>query len=57
MLVDGVMNANEVINLDKKSIKHCLIFKIDFEQAYDSKSWNFLDNILVRFGFNDKLRS
>lgn len=38
MLVDGVMNANEVINLDKKSIKHCLIFKIDFEQAYDSKS-------------------
>lgn len=41
MLVDSVVNVNDVINLDKKSMKPCLIFKMDFEQAYDSMSWDF----------------
>lgn len=34
MLVDGMMVINEVIDLDKKFKKPCLIFKVDFEKAY-----------------------
>ena len=38
MLVDGVVVVNEVINLAKISNKSCLIFKTNFEKAYDSVS-------------------
>jgi hypothetical protein len=34
-LVDGVVAVNEIIDLAKKSRKECLIFKVDFEKAYD----------------------
>lgn len=48
------MDVNEVINLTKKSRKHYLIFKVDFEKACDSVSCEFLEYMFVRFGFNDK---
>jgi hypothetical protein len=35
-LVDGVLVVNEVIDYAKKSGKECVIFKVDFEKAYDS---------------------
>jgi hypothetical protein len=49
-LVDGVMVVNEVVDMAKKSGKECLILKVDFEKAYDSVDWNFLDYMLGRFG-------
>ncbi|GAU35310.1 hypothetical protein TSUD_389350 [Trifolium subterraneum] len=52
--VDGVLAVNEIIDLAKKSRKECLIFKVDFEKAYDSVSWNFLDYMMIRFGFGDQ---
>nr|KAJ0207903.1 hypothetical protein LSAT_V11C500236740 [Lactuca sativa] len=33
-----------------------MIFKIDFEKAFDSLSWDYLDKILEKFGFGDKWR-
>ncbi|MCH85394.1 LINE-1 reverse transcriptase like [Trifolium medium] len=57
LLVDGVLVVNEVVDLAKKSGKDCLIFKVDFEKAYDSVDWSFLDYMLVRFGFCDKWRA
>jgi hypothetical protein len=45
-LVDGVVAVNEIIDLAKKSRKECLIFKADFEKAYDSVSWNFLEYMM-----------
>ncbi|GJU69417.1 nucleotide-binding alpha-beta plait domain-containing protein [Tanacetum coccineum] len=36
--------------------KQSLIFKVDFEKAYDSVRWDFLDDILVKFGFGIKWR-
>ncbi|GJV31042.1 RNA-directed DNA polymerase, eukaryota [Tanacetum coccineum] len=33
-----------------------MIFKVDFEKAYDSVPWDFLDMILYRFGFGDTWR-
>jgi hypothetical protein len=50
------MIVNEVVDMAKKSGKDCLILKVDFEKAYDSVDWNFLDYMLGRFGFCAKWR-
>ncbi|MCH83058.1 LINE-1 reverse transcriptase like, partial [Trifolium medium] len=55
-LVDGVVVLNEVVDFAKRSNKECLILKVDFEKAYDSVSWDFLDYMLGRFGFGVKWR-
>jgi hypothetical protein len=55
-LVDGVVAVNEIIDLAKKSRKECLIFKADFEKAYDSVSWNFLEYMMQRFSFGVRWR-
>jgi hypothetical protein len=31
-----------------------MIFKVDFEMAYDLMEWSFLDYMLGRFGFHEK---
>nr|GFB07481.1 RNA-directed DNA polymerase, eukaryota [Tanacetum cinerariifolium] len=31
-----------------------MIFKVDFEKAYDSVQWDYLDDILKKFGFGDR---
>jgi hypothetical protein len=55
-LEDGVVVINEVMDFAKKSRKECLILKVDFEKAYDSVDWGFLDYMLQRFGFDTKWR-
>jgi hypothetical protein len=47
-LVIGVVVVNEVVDYAKKSGKQCLIFKVDFEKAYDSVDWGFLEYMLRR---------
>ncbi|GJW16632.1 RNA-directed DNA polymerase, eukaryota, reverse transcriptase zinc-binding domain protein [Tanacetum coccineum] len=34
--------------------KHTMIFKVDFEKTYDSVRWEYLDDVLKRFGFGEK---
>jgi hypothetical protein len=53
-LVDGVMVVNEIVDFAKKTDKDCLIVKVDFEKAYDSVEWSFLEYMLGRFGFGAK---
>jgi hypothetical protein len=53
-LVDSVMVVNEVVDLAKKSGRACLVLKVDFEKAYDSVEWGFLEYMLRRFGFGNK---
>nr|GEX74088.1 RNA-directed DNA polymerase, eukaryota, reverse transcriptase zinc-binding domain protein [Tanacetum cinerariifolium] len=36
--------------------KPTMIFKVDFEKAYDSVRWDYLDDVLKNFGFGDKWR-
>jgi hypothetical protein len=38
----------------KKKKKECLIFKVDFEKAYDSVDWCFLEYMFQRCGFCGK---
>ncbi|GKB54208.1 RNA-directed DNA polymerase, eukaryota, reverse transcriptase zinc-binding domain protein [Tanacetum coccineum] len=34
--------------------ENSLVFKVDFEKAYDSVRWDYLDDILRKFGFGEK---
>nr|GFC67799.1 RNA-directed DNA polymerase, eukaryota, reverse transcriptase zinc-binding domain protein [Tanacetum cinerariifolium] len=34
--------------------KHTLIFKVDFEKAFDSVRWDFVDDVLNKFGFDER---
>ncbi|KAK2422417.1 hypothetical protein QL285_032952 [Trifolium repens] len=41
----------------KRKKRDCVIFKVDFEKAYDSVSWSFLDYMLCRVGFGERWRA
>ena len=53
-LVDGVLVVNELVDYAKKAKKDCLIFKVDFEKAYDSVEWGFLEYMMRRVGICEK---
>nr|GFB09432.1 RNA-directed DNA polymerase, eukaryota [Tanacetum cinerariifolium] len=40
----------------KTKKKQALIFKVDFEKAYDSVRWDYHDEVLCKFGFGEKWR-
>ncbi|MCH80186.1 LINE-1 reverse transcriptase like, partial [Trifolium medium] len=50
-ILDGVLVVNELLDLAKRRKDKCMFFKIDFERAYDTVNWNFLDYMLGRMGF------
>jgi exonuclease III len=50
-ILDGVMIVNELIDLAKRRKDKCLLFKVDFERAYDTVNWQFLDYMMRRMGF------
>lgn len=55
-IIDGPLMVNEIISWAKKK-KECLfILKVDFEKAFDSLDWNFLDHTMEQMGFSEKWR-
>lgn len=50
-LLDSVLVANEIVDYATRENKDCLLFKVDFEKAYDIVSWDFLRFMLKRMGF------
>ncbi|KAJ9559867.1 hypothetical protein OSB04_005027 [Centaurea solstitialis] len=53
-ILDGVLIANETIDFLKRSKKKSLIFKVDFEKAYDTVEWSFLFEAMENMGFGSK---
>ncbi|XP_045791342.1 uncharacterized protein LOC123886049 [Trifolium pratense] len=50
-ILDGILIANEVVDEARKSKKDLLLFKVDFEKAYDSVDWGYLDAVMGRMAF------
>lgn len=50
-ILDRVVAINEVVDEAIRKKKKCLILKVDFEKAYDSVNWKFLDYMMIRMSF------
>nr|GEX66510.1 RNA-directed DNA polymerase, eukaryota [Tanacetum cinerariifolium] len=53
-ILEGPFILNEVMHWCKTKKKQALFFKVDFEKAYDTIRWDFLDDVLHKFGFGLK---
>jgi hypothetical protein len=53
--LDGILVANEAVDEARRFKKDMLIFKVDFEKAYDSVDLNYLDIIMQKNEFSDAL--
>ncbi|GKD66506.1 cysteine-rich receptor-like protein kinase [Tanacetum coccineum] len=53
-IMDGPLILNEVISWCKARKDQFLMFKVDFQKAFDSVRWDHLDDILGKFGFGNK---
>jgi len=50
----SVLVANETLDEVKREKKECVVFKVDYEKAYDSVSWEFIYYMMGRLGFCGK---
>ncbi|GAU48899.1 hypothetical protein TSUD_98900 [Trifolium subterraneum] len=50
-ILDGILLANEVVDEAKNYKKELLLFKVDFEKAYDSVDWEYLDSVMSHMSF------
>ena len=50
-ILDGILIAIEGVDEAKKSNKEFMLFKVDFEKAYDSVDWGYLDTIMNKMAF------
>ncbi|XP_071700132.1 uncharacterized protein [Rutidosis leptorrhynchoides] len=55
-ILDGALIANETLDYLKKKHDKSLIFKVDFEKAFDCLSWDFLMEVMEHMGFGEKWR-
>ncbi|KAJ9707046.1 hypothetical protein PVL29_002163 [Vitis rotundifolia] len=55
-ILDVVLIANEIVDERRRSGEEGVIFKIDFEKAYDHVRWDFLDHVLEKKGFSPRWR-
>ncbi|XP_071694365.1 uncharacterized protein [Rutidosis leptorrhynchoides] len=53
-IMDGVLIANESYEFLKRIRIKSMLFKVDFEKAFDSLSWEFLDDMMGFMGFGVK---
>ena len=56
-ILDVVLTTNELVDEKKRLKEENVVFKIDFEKAYNHVDWNFLDHVLEKKGLNLRWRS
>nr|GEU80515.1 RNA-directed DNA polymerase, eukaryota [Tanacetum cinerariifolium] len=56
-ILDGPFIVNELLSWCKFEKLNGMIFKVDFEKAFDSTKWDYLDETLKAFGFGSKWRN
>ena len=55
-ILDAVLIANEIVDEKRRSGEEGVVFKIDFEKAYNHVSWDFLDHMLEKKGISPRWR-
>ncbi|GKV25422.1 hypothetical protein SLEP1_g34864 [Rubroshorea leprosula] len=55
-LIDSVLALNELVHDFKRRKEMGILFKVDFEKAFDSVDWDYLDSMQSSLGFGDKWR-
>lgn len=55
-VLEGPLIINEIHSWAKKSKEKLYMFKVDFEKAFDSLNWGYLDSIMAQMGFSIKWR-
>nr|GFA45094.1 RNA-directed DNA polymerase, eukaryota, reverse transcriptase zinc-binding domain protein [Tanacetum cinerariifolium] len=53
-IMDGPLILNELTSWCKSKKEQSLMFKVDFQRAFDLVRCDHLDDILVKFGFGNK---
>ena len=48
--------VNEIISWASKKNERIFIMKVDFEKAFDSLNWSFLEHTMEQMGFSQKWR-
>ena len=49
-ILDAVLIANELVDSTLRRKKQGMVCKLDIETAYDSISWEFLNQVMGRMG-------
>ncbi|GKC43302.1 RNA-directed DNA polymerase, eukaryota, partial [Tanacetum coccineum] len=55
-ILDGPFILNELIQWCNSKKKQTIVFKFNFKKAHDSIRWDYLDDVLKKFGFGDRWR-
>ena len=53
-ILDAVLIANELVDSTLRRKKQGMVCKLDIEKAYDSISWEFLNQVMGRMGFGSR---
>ncbi|GKD73877.1 RNA-directed DNA polymerase, eukaryota, partial [Tanacetum coccineum] len=53
-IIDGPLMVDEIISWAKVYKKKLFMLKADFEKAFDTWFWSFLDSIMAQMGFTSK---
>lgn len=56
-ILEGPLIINELCSWAKKAKKEMFMFKVDFEKAFDSINWIYLDSIMAQMNFGVKWRN
>ncbi|KAI3710195.1 hypothetical protein L2E82_39969 [Cichorium intybus] len=56
-ILDGPLVINGLYSWANRTKKKLLLFKVDFDKAFDSVNWGYLDSTMEQMGFGTKWRS